>query len=264
MSQGSIDMAALRQATRDDLPPSPGSTTRTAASYEQELAVCRRVEIELREALAREETLLLEKDNLIQKQGELSTEADHRFLNNVQIIVSLLSLQSHRTSNAEAASQLAAAADRVATIGRVHNRLHACDGVKTVAFKHYIEDLCHDFSTMLSTDEDSERAIVVEGNEIHLPAGTAVSLGFIVNELITNAAKYGRGTITVKLGPAADKGYVLSVSNDAPALPEGFDPAASKGLGMTIIRSFVRRIDAKLQVDRGDNEQGARFTVLFS
>jgi two-component sensor histidine kinase len=214
--------------------------------------------------LAREEDLLREKDALIQQQKELSTEAEHRVLNNVQMIASLLSLQSHRTSNTEAASQLAAAADRVSTIGRVHHRLHACDGVKTVAFKQYIEDLCRDFSAILSLDERPERAITVEGTEIHLPPATAVPLGFIVNELITNAAKYGSGPITIRLGPAADKGYALSVSNDGPALPEGFDPAASKGLGMTIIRSFVRRIDAKLQVGRGNNDQGARFTVLFS
>jgi two-component sensor histidine kinase len=56
----------------------------------------------------------------------------------------------------------------------------------------------------------------------------------------------------------------MSVSNDGPALPHGFDPTASKGLGMKIIQSFVHRINGGLQVGLADRNQGTRFTVLFS
>ena len=96
-----------------------------------------------------------------------------------------------------------------------------------------------------------------------MPVATAIPLGFIANELITNAAKYGTGRITVSLEANPAKGYALSVANDGPALPEGFDPAASKGLGMSIIRSLVGRIGGELRVGRGDTDQGARFTILF-
>jgi two-component sensor histidine kinase len=234
------------------------------AGYQQALATCGRLEFELREALAREANLIRQNDLLILTQEELNQEADHRLLNNVQMIVSLLSLQSFSTPSAEAASQLATAANRVATIGRVHTRLHSCDGIQLVPFKKYVEDLCRDVSIMLAPDDHPEQVIDVAGIEIGLPAATAISLGFIVNELITNAAKYGKGGIAVRLEPGADRGYALSVSNDGPALPAGFDPAASKGLGMKIIQSFMQRIDAKLQIDRGDNNRGTRFTVLFS
>jgi len=237
---------------------------RTAASYERELARHRGTEIRLREALAREQALLRQKDELIQQQEVLSREADHRLLNGLQMIVSLLSLQSRASANPEAASQLAAAAVRVATIERVHRRLHYLDGVQTVAFKQYLDDLCRDFSPMLSSQERPERVITVEGIEIRLPAATAIPLSFIVNELITNAVKYGKGRITVRLEPDPGKGYALSVSNDGPALPEGFDPAASKGLGMKIIRAFIERIGGELRIARGDKNQGTRFTVLFS
>ena len=241
---------------------SPGG--RSVASYERELTIYRYTEVRLREALAREEALLRQKDDLIQQQELLSKESDHRLLNDLQMIVSLLRLQSRASTNPEAASQLVVAANRVATIGRVHWRLHSFDGVQTVAFKQYLEDLCRDFSAMLSSEERPERVIVVEGTEIKLPTVTGIPLGFIVNELITNAAKYGKGRITVRLEPNPEKGYALSVSNDGPVLPEGFDPAASKGLGMRIIRSFVERIGAELRIDRGDESQGPRFTVLFS
>ena len=237
---------------------------RTVASYERELTKHRCTEIRLREALTREEALLRQKDELIQQQEVLRNEFDHRFLNSLQMIVSLLRLQSRAAANAIAASQLAVAANRVATIGRVHQRLHNLDGVQTVAFKQYLEDLCSDFSTMLSSEERPERVIVVEGIEIKLPTVTGIPLGFIVNELITNAAKYGKGRITVRLEANPGQGYALSVSNDGPVWPEGFDPAACKGLGMRIIRSFVERIGGELRIGRGDKNQGTRFTVLFS
>jgi two-component system, sensor histidine kinase PdtaS len=125
--------------------------------------------------------------------------------------------------------------------GGLHQRLHSFDGIPAVAFKQYLEDLCRDFSTLLSSEEHPERSIVVEGIEINLPTAAGIPLGFIVNELITNAAKHGKGRITVRLERNPEKGYALSVSNDGPTLPEGFDPAACKGLGMRIVRSLVER-----------------------
>jgi two-component sensor histidine kinase len=250
-----------------DSPPNPifeYPEHRTVASYERELTKQRCTELRLREELAREEALLRQKDELIQQLEVLSKESDHRLLNGLQMIVSLLSLQSRASANAEAASQLTVAASRVATIWRVHQRLHDLDGIQTVAFKQYLEDLCRDFSTMLSSEERPERVVVVEGIEIKLPTVTGIPLAFIVNELITNAAKHGKGRITVRLEPNPGQGYALSVSDDGPVLPEGFDPAACKGLGMRIVRSFVERIGGELRIGRGDKDQGTKFTVLFS
>jgi two-component system, sensor histidine kinase PdtaS len=236
---------------------------RSAASYERELTKYRRAELRLREGLARDKALLRQKDELIQLQQVLGKESDHRLLNGMQMIVSLLSLQSRASANPEVASQLSVAANRVATIARIHRDLHNFDGVQTVALKQYIEELCRDFSTMLSTEKSPERIIVVEGVEINLPTTTGIPLGFIVNELITNAAKYGEGRITVRLEPNSGIGYALSVANDGPPLPEGFDSADRKGLGMTIIRSLVERIDGELRIGPGDQGRGTRFTVLF-
>lgn len=237
-----------------------GPQRRTVASYERELAACRPAIARLREIIAKDESLVRQKDELIQNQKLLSEEASHRLLNDLQMIVSLLSLQSRASANAEAAAQLAAAADRVATIGRIHRRLHSCDGVPTVAFKQFLDDLCGDLSKMLS----AERVIVVDGVELDLPTVAAIPLGFIVNELITNAAKYGKGPIAVSLWRSPKKGYALSVSNDGQMLPEAFDPAACKGMGMKIVRSFIGQIGGELRIDRGDETRGPQFTVLFA
>jgi two-component sensor histidine kinase len=219
-------------------------------------------EVQLRSALAQSEARIRQQDELIQRQDLLSKESDHRLMNDLQMTISLLSLQSRSSTNAEVAAQLAVAVNRVSMIARIHHRLHSYDGARAIEFRKFLEDFGRDFSAMLSSDERPEQ-VVVEGIEINLPAATAIPLGFIVSELITNAAKYGQGRIAVSLRPDPECGYALSVSNGGPALPEGFDPGASKGLGMRIIQSFARQIGGELRIGRGDDGQGARFTVLF-
>jgi two-component sensor histidine kinase len=135
--------------------------------------------------------------------------------------------------------------------------------VRTIEFKKFLEDFGREFAAMSSSDASAGK-ISVEGREINLPAVTAIPLGFIANELITKAAKYGKGRIAVRLAPDPKHGCALSVSNDGPALPEGFDPGAGKGLGMRIVRSFTDQIGGELRIGRGADGQGARFTVLFS
>ena len=137
------------------------------------------------------------------------------------------------------------------------------DGTPTVEFKRYLEELCRDHSTMSMSEERPDRLIVVEAIELNLPTTIGMPLSLIVNELVTNAIKHGRGHITVTLAPSAT-GHALSVSNDGAGLPEGFDPTASKGLGMTLVSSLVAQICGTLKIDRGDNNDGTRFTVLFA
>lgn len=239
-----------------------GSARRTVESCERELIQCRSMETRLRDALAEREARLRRQDKLIQQQELLSRESDHRLMNDLQMTISLLSLQSRTSTNAEAAAQLAVAANRVSMIARIHHRLHSYDGVQAIEFRKFLEDFARDFSAMLSSEERPEQ-VLVEGIEINLPAATAIPLGFIVSELIANAAKYGNGRIAIRLQPDAAYGYALSVSNNGPALPEGFDPGASKGLGMRIVQSFARQIGGELRIGCGDDGQGARFNVLF-
>lgn len=232
-------------------------------SREHERIEHRLTEGRLQAALAREEMLLLQRAQMIAQHELLEREVDHRILNDLQMISSLLSLQSRRSGSAEAAAQLVSAANRVATIKRVHQRLHGLDGLKTVAFRQYLEDVCHDISQMMFLESDAGRGIDVDACDAELPTETAIPLGFIVNEQLTNAAKYGRGRITVRLVRCAEGGYALSVANDGPPLPAGFD-LASKGLGMRIVKSFVEKIHGALRVELGDEKHGPSFEVRFS
>jgi two-component sensor histidine kinase len=216
---------------------------------------------ELQSARAREEALLREKSDLLRRQDMLAEEFEHRLVNGLQIIVSLLSLQS-RTATPEAAAQLSVAAKRVASFGRVHHRLHLLDHQEGVEFKEYLSGLCGDLSDLLFQGETAS-PIVVEGESITIPTKFAIPLGFIVNEMITNAAKYTKGNIIVRLETDPTLGHSLSVSDDGPGLPAEFDPLRSKGLGMKIISSLVKQIGGQLQITTGESARGTRCTVTF-
>ena len=236
----------------------------TVAGCERELAKLRGKESLLQEALAWDEELLHQKDEAIKYQSLVTKESDHRLLNEMQMVASLLSMQSRTSSNAETAEQLIIAANRVSMIARIHRRLHSFGGMQTVGFRQFLEEHCREFSEMLSLEEGLKRIVVADGVEIELPAATVVPLAFIVSELLTNAVKYGEGQIDIRFESGPEKGYLLSVSNKGPALPHGFDPASGKGLGMKIINSFVKQIGGELRFGPADGNQGAQFTVLFS
>jgi two-component system, sensor histidine kinase PdtaS len=91
----------------------------------------------------------------------------------------------------------------------------------------------------------------------------AIPLGFIVNEMITNSAKYAGGNIIVRLEAHPSLGHSLSVLDEGPGLPAGFDPTKSKGLGMKIVLALVKQIGGELKIAPGANGRGSRFTVTF-
>jgi len=228
-----------------------------------ELERLRSTEAELLKSLARERLLVEQKDELIRHKDLLSRESDHRLLNGLQMVTSLLSLQSRLTKNGEAAAQLKIAANRVATIGSVHRSLHASDNLESVDLTTYLEGLCNDIAGILPAGRDGS-SLVVEGIPLMVPSATSIPLGFIVSELVTNSDKYARGNIVVRLGISPGNGYALSVSDCGAGLPKQFDPTKTNGLGMRIVLSLVHQIDGELRFSSGDGDRGTRFTVLFN
>ena len=216
----------------------------------------------LRAARAREETLQLEKNELLRRQDILTKEAAHRLLNSLQLISSLLFLQGRAATTPEAAAQLNVAARRVDAVGRVHCRLHLLDRQECVEFGQYLVDLCGDLAGLLF-DDKTTRAILVQSTKLELPAALGIPLGFIVNELVTNATKYASGNITVRMKMMTPANYSLSVLDEGPGLPAGFDAVNCDGLGMKIIILLVKQIGGELHILPGGDGCGARFTITF-
>jgi two-component system, sensor histidine kinase PdtaS len=249
-----IAIAAPRSASRH--------SNRRVGSYETREWKCyAATKAELTAALVRERKLLREKGELLRHQEMLAQEFEHRLVNGLQMVVSLLSLQSRAAPTAEAAAQLTVAAERVAAFGRVHRRLHLLDHQKSVEFKGYLRHLCDDLADLLFP-QGAGRAVMVTGATVKLPSALAVPLGFIVSELITNSSKHARGDITVRMARSG-AAHLLSVADGGPGLPPKFDPASSTGFGMKIIQSLVKQIGGTLQFASAEDGRGTSVTVAF-
>jgi two-component sensor histidine kinase len=240
----------------------PRSHCAAITSGQVELEKLQRAEGKLKHALFREQLLLKGKDESLRQKELLSRESDHRLLNGLQMVASLLSVQSRQTQEPKAAAQLKNAAGRVITVARVHRRLHVLDHIDAVELSEYLTGLCEEITGMLAID-GSSNVVTVEGIAITVPTAIGIPLAFVVSELVTNSAKYAGGKITVHLANVSDGIYALSVSDEGPGLPENFDPRKTSGLGMMIVSTLVKNIGGTLVCGTNDSGKGARFTVLF-
>lgn len=214
---------------------------------------------DLQASTAREEALQLKIDELNERQTLHAAEVEHRCLNGLQRIASLLSVQI-RTASPEAAAELTVAVSRIVALGKVHRQLTVNDRQDDVEVKPYLHELCGELSRLFN--DASGHVIAVDAANLRAPADVASTLGFIVAELITNAVKHARGDIAVRL-EETPSGHALIVCDDGPGLPPGFDAATCKGLGMKIVRSYVAQIGGALHISSGVNSRGACFAVSF-
>ena len=219
------------------------------------------IRLSARRAVSELSQVLSEKDAALRRSEVMAKEIDHRVMNSLQLVSSLLMLQSRELGASEAAGELALAAGRVSAIARVHQHIYLSESVESTDCTQYLKRLCHDLSGMLRSEILGD--IVVEGVDCEIPTARIVPIGLIVNELVTNAAKQGAGTIKVSLRDDVAEGYSLSVSDDGAGLPADFAPSSSGGLGMKVVSALVRQLDGRLLFGSGDGARGARFTVVF-
>jgi len=217
---------------------------------------------ELQASLAREDALRKERSDLWQRQVMLAREFEHRITNGLQLIASVLSLQSRSLTTAEGRIQLGIAARRIVALGSVHHRLHPLDQPANVEFKQFLIGLCHDLSGLLLANR-TDHGIVVEGVKVEMPSSLASPLGLIATELITNSVKHANGKITVRIERTASATYSLSVLDDGPGLPVGVEATKSKGLGMKLVRWLLGQIGGDLKIIPRANGSSARVTVIF-
>ena len=198
--------------------------------------------------------------------GDLSTalsraemmgrEIDHRVMNSLQFVSGMLDMQARTAANPETSAQLAIAAARVATVARVHRHFYVDEAVDLTCALEYVQRLCGDLADVVNPAR-----LTVTGLPTPIPTTKIMPLGLILNELATNAAKHGAVLVAVEIAPFG-RGVSLTVSDDGPGLPPGFNPARAVGLGMQVILLLVRQHDGTLDFG-ASTEGGARLTITL-
>jgi two-component system, sensor histidine kinase PdtaS len=212
----------------------------------------------LDEAHRNTEDLLREKESLLRQQELLLLELNHRVKNNLQVISSMLMVHRAQLSSEEARDALAAAGERIAVVGRIHDRLYQQPGALTLNANELIEELCAGLKFALAHDRPITFDIEVE--PVPLSVGRAALLGLLINELVINALKHAfpgdrPGTLMVRFGHVADHRFCLVVADDG----VGCSATQANGIGLTLVGALAQQLDGTFT--REDAKSGYRITL---
>jgi len=211
--------------------------------------------------------MLEAKNEEIAKQNRekeiLLKEIHHRVKNNLQVISSLLSMQTRSLTDSKVVDAMKESQSRVKTMALIHEKLYQYDDLSRVNMKEYMNQLSDFLSQTYRTEKDIQ--VVIEVEDINLDIDTAVPLGLITNELLSNAMKYAfqdmeQGKIKIVLSKQKSNGYQLIVSDTGKGMAEDLDVKKSTSLGLRLVHTLTRQIHGDLSVR---SRPGTTFSIEF-
>ncbi len=205
------------------------------------------------------ENSLVEKDSLLK-------EIHHRVKNNLQMVSSLLSLQTKNTRSKAAIEALEEGKSRVKAMALIHQKLYQNDDLSVIEMQGYIESLINSVQSVYKKGGHNI-SITIDAEGTELDIDRAIPFGLILNELVSNSFKYAfpenddDGKIYIHLRKNGDQGYFEYTDNGI-GLPEDTDERAHSSMGIRLINRLVNQLQSKLNVDR--QVEGVRFWFNFS
>ncbi len=212
----------------------------------------------------RKQAEVLLKASLKEKEVLLK-EIHHRVKNNLQIVSSLLQMQTRRTQDTQTSLILQDSKNRISSIALVHEKLYRSDDLANIDFAQYIPDLTtHLFESYKVRLE--QVTLHTQIDEIFLEIETAIPCGLIINELVSNSLKYAfpgnrKGEIYVDFYTNKDDTLTLIVRDNGIGIPEELDIETATSLGLTLVQGLAEQLEGRLELDR---TQGTKFKITFA
>jgi two-component sensor histidine kinase len=184
--------------------------------------------------------------NSLTEKETLLREIHHRVKNNLQIISSLLNMQSNDIEDEKILATIQEGQSRVQAMSLIHQNLYQSEHVNRVDVENYLRELVAYLSKMYRGDSDGIQ-VDIETKGIQFDFDTAIPLGLIVNELVSNAYKHAfkdnlNGNVWIKIRALNDVDYELKVSNNGNKLPLDFDITKSKSLGLKLVAILSKQL----------------------
>jgi two-component sensor histidine kinase/sensor domain CHASE-containing protein len=206
----------------------------------------------------------LEQAEDARKKELLLQEIHHRVKNNLQIISSLLNLQSKRINDKEIIEMLKDSQNRIKSMALIHEKLYNSKDLIGIDFGEYLRDLVANLFRSYSIDPNQIK-LNMEINNISLGLDTAIPCGLIINELVSNSFKYAfpdgrKGEISVNIIPTNNGQFILTVRDNGFGFPEDLDIKRSKTLGLQLVYSLVEQLEGTIELDRST---GTDFKITF-
>ncbi|QNM84125.1 response regulator [Sphingomonas sabuli] len=194
-------------------------------------------------------------------------EVHHRVSNSLQMVLGFVAMQANQTGDAEVRGALDDIQNRIRAISNVHQRLYTGSDLATVDLHDYLRNLAGDLRDSLPQLKERVR-LDVSGESIEVPTDVAISVGVIVNELVSNATKYAfapdqGGTITVTLERVGEDSAALTVADDGVGLGNAQAPAGT-GLGTRIVGAMARGLKSKVETLPTDSGTAQRLVIKLS
>jgi two-component sensor histidine kinase len=195
----------------------------------------------------------------------LFKEVHHRVKNNLQIISSLLNLQSHTISDEKVLDILKQSQSRINTMAILHNKLYQTEDFSNIPFDEYLKQLVISISDSFDTKCGDVKFVIDADKEIRLNIDVAIPFGLILNELITNSFKHAfigkqQGLISVSLKMIGSDRYHLVFTDNGNGLPDNYREFMSKSLGLELIEMLVEQLNGCIGIK---NNGGASFDISF-
>jgi PAS domain S-box-containing protein len=199
----------------------------------------------------------------LQEKVVLLKEIHHRVKNNLQIISSLLNLQSEYLDDPLTLDLLKSGQNRVASMALLHEQLYQSEDFAKIDFGQYI---CNLAANLFSSYNVGERiGLKISSDEIYLDIDKAIPCGLIVNELVSNSIKYAfpsnrSGEVNLKIYRENESSIILIVSDNGIGIPQTIDLENPETLGLKLIIALTNQLDANLEINRNI---GTKFKVDF-
>lgn len=233
---------------------------RMEVAYEQATLYARQLNEEIVERKRAEERIqasLREKEVLLK-------ELHHRVKNNLQVISSLLKLQTRYVEDETYADMFKESQNRVISMALVHEKLYQSEDLASIDLNEYVNHLTNAMFRTYGVDT-GKIALKVDAADVMLGVDTAIPCGLIINELISNSLKYAfpegkEGEIKIRFHPTDENEMELTVSDNGISMPKDLDLRHVKSLGLKLVSILTDQIGGKIEIDRS---RGTKFQIRF-
>ena len=208
----------------------------------------------------------------LREKEVLLREIHHRVKNNLQIISSLLNLQSGSTDDKRTNEILEESKNRVKSMALIHEKLYQNKNISSLDIHEFIEDLIKNLFNSYGIESSTVNTKLSIDN-INLNADQAVYLGLLINELVSNSLKHAfkstprddskeyQKRIFIGVYKNSDNGYSVKIGDNGCGFPENIDFKNTESLGLQLVMSLVKQLDGEISLN---NNQGTEFLIKFN
>ncbi|MFP4654610.1 MAG: PAS domain S-box protein [Methanohalobium sp.] len=200
------------------------------------------------------------------KEAEITREKEihHRVKNNLQVISSLLNLEAGNFENDDLIEAFKNSQNRVRSMALAHEKLYQSKDLKTINFAEYVKNLVTQLFQSYLVDVESIN-LNFDMAELYLNMDTAIPLGIVVNELVSNSLKHAfseneKGEIFIRFYQDEDETYKLVICDNGKGIPENLDIRKTDSLGLQLVNALIEQVDGIIEINSG---QGTKFIIIF-